>query len=408
MLTIQDPKFDDATSQKAPRQLAEHPFFQLAFRSSFVLGSAVSFLALFVWLGGLNQWWLLPTGGLTPTVWHLHEMLFGFGATIAVGFVLTAVQTWTGIASLKGNPLILLLGIWLVARALFLMNIADGLWLAIGLQVLWWLAVIGAFTHIVLRANNRRNYLFIPLFVVMMLLNIGIVVFDLTGRADIALHLGRTMVLMFGILMAIVGGRVIPFFTKAGARLDSVNHPAILDKLILATSVLGTAVFVIGEFYALPITPAVLMISAGLLHLTRLSFWRSTATVSIPLLWSLHLSYFSLALGLIALGISYFTVAITFSSALHLITIGAMGLMIFAMMSRVSLGHTGRALQPKAIISLVFVCLLIAAFARAVLPLFAWTQLGWQISAICWLVATGIFLWVYTPILLAPRADGRL
>jgi uncharacterized protein involved in response to NO len=88
---------------------------------------------------------------------------------------------------------------------------------------------------------------------------------------------------------------------------------------------------------------------------------------------------------------------------LHVITVGGIGLMILSMMSRVSLGHTGRPLQPKPIVNGAFFALAAAALARVVLPFFDLALLGWLSSAALWLLGFGIFIGVYWPILHAPK-----
>jgi uncharacterized protein involved in response to NO len=167
------------------------------------------------------------------------------------------------------------------------------------------------------------------------------------------------------------------------------------------------------------------MIASGLLHLIRQSYWRSFSTKNIALLWSLHLANFSLGLGLILLGMSYLpsdilgftTLVIPFGDSLHLITIAAMALMIFSMMSRVSLGHTGRALIPSKLVSWIFMLIILSALTRAILPSLSIPSspmlplsihqplLSWNISAFAWLIAGLLFLKVYLPILIAPKID---
>jgi len=208
--------------------------------------------------------------------------------------------------------------------------------------------------------------------------------------------------------MGILGGRVIPFFTVSGAKLEPIKSPSWLTPLLITVSILGILIFFSSVFIALPFSPAILMIASGLLHLARQAYWRSFATLNIALLWSLHLAYFSLGLGLILLGLSYFQVqsieylgvSISFADALHLLTIAAMTLMIFAMMSRVSLGHTGRALTPSKSVSWIFLLIVVCAFTRALLPtLTLQPLLAWNISALAWLIAALLFLRVYLPIL---------
>jgi len=210
--------------------------------------------------------------------------------------------------------------------------------------------------------------------------------------------------------MGVLGGRVIPFFTVSGAKLEPITIPQWLTPLLTLVSLLGVLVFFSSGFVKLPFTPAGLMVASGLLHIFRQSYWRSKATVNIPLLWSLHLSYFSLGLGLILLGGSYqtfdsFTPFINFSHALHVITIAAMGLMIFAMMCRVSLGHTGRALIANKLVPWIFFAIFLSAFTRVILPLFDLPLFALNSSAFLWLVAGVLFLKVYFPILISKKVE---
>ncbi|OUR62774.1 ATP synthase F0 subunit A [Colwellia sp. 39_35_sub15_T18] len=422
MLTIQDPeltqlmheKMHEKMHEQQPaswlRQLNQQPILDLPFRSYFLLAVAFSIIAIAIWAGYLNGYFTFSTTGLSPIIWHVHEMIFGFSATIAVGFILTAAQTWTGKASIKGLPVLLFIIVWLMARVCLLINQPTFIYIAIALQSLWWLASIAVFSHLVLSSQNRRNYLFIPLLISLMLLNITLLSLDLLNYSELAQHIARTSILMFCLLMAILGGRVIPFFTSSGAKLKAITTPTWLTTLLIATSVAGIVVFILSAFIELSFSPAGLMIVSGILHIVRLSYWRSIATLKIPLLWSLHLAYFSLGFGLILLGISYLpfeylNIPLQFSDALHLITIAAMALMIFSMMCRVSLGHTGRALIVHPLVSWLFIFIFIGATARVLLPIFHLPLLGWNSSAFLWLLAASCFLKVYFPVLTTKKVE---
>jgi uncharacterized protein involved in response to NO len=105
--------------------------------------------------------------------------------------------------------------------------------------------------------------------------------------------------------------------------------------------------------------------------------------------------------------ISFYSSAILFKDALHFITIGGIGMMILAMMTRVSLGHTGRSLSIPGFMNLAFALVFSAAIIRAFLPSFIGPHLAWQISAVLWLLAFLLFLIHCTPILTRRRVDGR-
>jgi uncharacterized protein involved in response to NO len=423
MLQIQDSEsaqlnYDQPSSDQqdssALNYVAQHPVLDLPFRSYFLLSVACSMVALGIWAAYFNGYFTFAESGISPLTWHTHEMIFGFGATVAVGFILTAAQTWTGQASIKGLAVLAFVGLWLLVRVALLINSPSTIIVAIVLQSFWWLGSIVVFTRLVLKGNNRRNYLFIPLLSALMLLNIALLLLDFNGYHELTRHIARTSVLMFCLLMGILGGRVIPFFTVSGAKLDPIKTPNWLTTLLTITSILGVLAFFSSAFIELPFSPAILMIAAGLLHLIRQAYWRSFATRRVALLWSLHIAYFALGLGLILLGLSYFqtqsidyfNVSITFGDALHLITIAAMGLMIFAMMCRVSLGHTGRPLIPSKLVSWIFFLIIFSALTRAILPtITSQPLLAWNISALVWLIAGLFFLKVYLPILTAKKVE---
>jgi len=243
----------------------------------------------------------------------------------------------------------------------------------------------------------------------MALMNTLVLVTDISGSTDIALHLSRSMILVFVLLMSLIGGRVIPFFTVRGANTEAITTPNWLNFSLIIVSLFSIVVFILSGFFDLSVMPAIFIITASILHFIRLLHWRPLKTLSVPLLWSLHISYLFIALGLLMLGLSYYNIGISFSDALHLLTIGAMSLMILAMMSRVSLGHTNRALKVKNIIAFSFLIMLVAALTRGFMPYFPTelfqavhvnpTLFAWSLSAALWVIAMLIFLKVYWPIL---------
>ncbi|MDX2370568.1 MAG: NnrS family protein [Colwellia sp.] len=423
MLQIQDSEsaqlnYDQPSSDhqdsNALNYVAQHPVLDLPFRSYFLLAVACSMVALGIWAAYFNGYFTFAENGISPLAWHIHEMIFGFGATVAVGFILTAAQTWTGEPSIKGLTVLAFVGLWLFVRAALLVNSPSTIIVAIVLQSFWWLGSIIVFTRLVLKGKNRRNYLFIPLLSALMLLNIALLLLDFNGYHELTRHIARTSVLMFCLLMGILGGRVIPFFTVSGAKLSPIKVPNWLTPLLTITSMSGVLVFFSSAFIDLPFSPAGLMIASGLLHLIRQCYWRSFSTRNIALLWSLHCANFALGLGLILLGMSYLPsdifgiikLSIAFGEALHLITIAAMGLMIFAMMSRVSLGHTGRALTPSKLVSWIFFLIIVSALTRAFMPtLISQPLLIWNMSAVAWLIAGALFLKVFLPILTTKKVE---
>jgi uncharacterized protein involved in response to NO len=394
------------TSDGRAKPWSSAALFALAFRPFFLAGACWAVIAIAIWALWFSGLLTLQLA-IPPSFWHAHEMLFGFGAVIAVGFLLTAAQNWTGLPSLSGKPLLLLSVLWLTARLSLLFSVFPPLlWLFMLTQLLWWCGAIYSLASLLIRAKSRNNYLFIPLLSVMALLNTGFVYAAFTQQFAIASHLSQSVILLFCMLMAIVGGRVIPFFTARALDLAQQKTP-LLDKVLLPLSILGTAVFLLGFFIKLPLQAGWIMLLLGALHLLRQLYWTPGKIWQVPLLWSLQLAYLALALGLLLLGVSDLTQLIPFKDVLHLLSISAMAGMILAMMARVSLGHTGRALQAGKMLSVAFGLLLLAGPLRMFATLSGFPLLFWQGSALLWLSAFAIFLWLYWPILTQPRADGR-
>ncbi|GGY84565.1 heme transporter CcmB [Cellvibrio zantedeschiae] len=363
-----------------------------------------------LWLGDLSGWW--PNQQLlTPSLWHAHEMLFGFGALVAAGFLLTAAQNWTGVPGVKGNKLVLLCAIWLAARLvpfLWLFLWAEqkqGLVLLIILQSLWWLGVIAALSRQLWLAKNPGNYPLAALLLAMAILN-GSFLWLSQRQYALAAHLSHSMILMFCLLMGLIGGRVIPFFTARATQTGQIKTPG-LDKLLLVTALLGTTLFIGSGFVQPLFSPGWLMLLAGIFHLVRLKRWFTPGLLRQPLLWSLHSSYLAMSIGLLLMGLSLLTGWVNFKDMLHLVAVGAMAGMMLAMMARVSLGHTGRPLAVGQWITTSFVLLLLAGLFRASALITGRPHLLWQLSAALWLISFLIFIRVYWPILTAPRLDGR-
>lgn len=385
------------------------PLWNLAFRSFFILASFASVFSLLVWLVFLNSGAVLTSQQLLPPVlWHIHEMFFAFTLTIAVGFLLTAVQTWTGLKSLQGLSLIGLMVIWIGIRCLLLLNqtsIPGLLNLILVLQTLWWAVVLISFSRLLIKARSKRNYIFIPLLTTLMIFQLSFLYLS-QESIDTALHLVRSAILVFSIMVGLISGRVIPLFTRNALALsvkEKVKATPRLDNALIIFSVIGSLNFLLSYFVDMPFSPAWVLLLVGVLHLVRLTHWASIHTFNNPLLWSLHLSYFFLAMGLILIAISFFTVQVRIADAFHVITVGVFGGMILAMISRVSLGHTGRMLKINKWMVVAFVSIFIAVILRVVLALLNQPLWAWNSSALLWILAYSIFLRIYIPVLISAR-----
>lgn len=382
------------------------PIFRLAFRPFFLLPALFSILAVMVWVSVLHGEFNWP-GLLPASIWHGHEMIFGFAAAVAVGFLLSAAQTWTGIRSINGWKLGVLISFWLIARIAFTSTYTSVLMIATVSETLWWLVAIGYLAYMVVKSNNRRNLIFIPLLSMIMGLDIATLLSAFVGNYSLSSHLAYSAVFMITSVVTIVGGRVIPFFTSRALNLPAIQGKFFLERLITASMMATFISFLISYFFSITNFLAVLLVITGCLQLLRMVNWQTVKTIKTPLLWSLHLAYFNMGIGFITLGLSYFITSISFSSAIHIITIGTIGTMIIAMMSRVSLGHTGRSLQINTWVSFSFLLLLTATLFRVLLPVFGWFTEGYILAACCWVTGFSIYIIYYSPMLLTARPDGR-
>ncbi|MGE6126776.1 NnrS family protein [Aeromonas rivipollensis] len=381
------------------------PLFRLGFRPFFLLGALFSCLAMLGWLGQLNNWFALPGIG-NPIWWHAHEMLFGFGAAIVAGFLLTAVQNWTAHPGVRSWPLALIVGLWVLPRCLLPWLGEDNL-ILMALDLAWLPLCAWFLAKPVIMTRQWRNLFFVPLLLIMTLLNGASWLWrDEWSAVE---HLLITTVLLFTTLIAVMGGRVIPFFTARGTGQEKAPPSPWLERGALASLWLILLLWLLPDSWTNSLYMVPLYIVAAGLHLGRQLRWRPGTTLAQPLLWSLHLAYLFIPLGLLALAAQAAGLPLSLSLASHLLSAGCMGTMILGMIARVSLGHSGRALHVGRRITLAFALVILSAFMRVLLPLY-WPSLtltGWNLSGWSWIAAYGLFVWVYTPILTRPRSDGR-
>lgn len=375
---------DEAPAQPAvptPAVLAK------GFRPFFLLGSWYGALAVLLWLAqylGLFSW----RPGLDPMLWHGHEMLFGFTAAVIAGFLLTAVPNWTGRPTPVGAPLGGLVALWVLGRAAALTSLVPAP-LAAVLDLAFLPALALALATPLLGAGKLSNLVFLPILAVFTLSN-GLIWSDqlgwTTATAMSGLNLGLFCILM---MIAVIGGRVVPFFTRAALPESPSRSWPWVERVAL---------------WSLPLVafwPLVGWLAAAA-HIVRLVGWYDRRIGKVPLLWVLQGGYAWLPVGLVlrAAGASAFP-------SLHALTVGCIGMLVLGMMARVALGHTGRPLAPPRAVVLAFALVAVAAVLRTFGPL-VWPSPVWAAASGClWSLAFGLYGWVYFPILTRPRVDGK-
>ncbi|QBG35725.1 NnrS family protein [Litorilituus sediminis] len=385
------------------------PLLRLGFRPFFLSGAIFSVFAIALWLlmyRGVVSF--SPLGG--GYWWHIHEMIFAFGGAIIAGFLLTAVQNWTGMRGAQGTSLLVLFILWLAGRVVVLMPnlLGDVLTTLVDLSFLP--AVAYVLAKPIIAIKQYRNLFFAPLLLLLTIANLEMHMAIYYPQTFSIVYAGYAGVMLVTFLMSVMAGRVTPMFTANGTKTQKATPAPWLDNICNGSLAIAMFYLVFQPVLGFNATFfGALLIIAGIFQTMRWLRWRPWITLTIPLLWSIHVSIKFICFGLIVLGASYLTAEIPSNHAWHLLTIGGMGGLILAMISRVSLGHTGRPLQPPKSMTLAYLLISIATLVRVFGP---WglpekTLMFIDISGTCWIAAFAIFAIKYAPMLTAPRADGR-
>jgi len=402
-------------AEKANRIL---PLFRLAFRPFFLGGAIFSLVALALWA----SFWLsgkgwIPYGGWLW--WHAHEMIFGFVCAIVAGFLLTAVQNWTSQPGISSWPLAGLFFFFLLP-SIFLLYPVSAIevvlpWLDLAfLPLVAW--VMG---RMLWRVRQFHNLVFIPVLLLLTASNAQMHWAITQGDGAFARQASHSAIFLIVLLMVVMGGRVIPFFTANGSATQRSDPVPGIEITAIGSVAILALIQLFGYMSALPpMLIAALFLVAAFAHLLRLLSWRPWITLRHPLLWSLHCAYFFIVLGFFLCALRFAGMRLElfggfanhYATILHSFTLGGMGMLILAMMSRVALGHSGRALVVSPWVSFGFACLGAAYFCRTWLPL-VWPgsshYASYLLSIALWLLGYGLFVVVYLPILSQARVDGR-
>lgn len=381
------------------------PLFRLGFRPFFLGGALFALCSTLLWAMLLSGKMTLASQ-LPMIQWHAHEMLFGFAGAIIIGFLLTAVQNWTGYPGLKGKKLALLFVLWLLARIAMSLLPPSLFWLTMLLELSWMPLAAVVLARAVFSAKQWRNLFFVPLLLIMTALNALCLIAFKDADYLSAQHAIWSMLFLVFFIIAVMGGRVIPFFTAKGTTTDKATPLTWLEYgTLLPLPLLALLMWFPSIQYCLPW----LALTAGTANLIRVLRWRPLITLPVPLLWSLHLSYLLLAIGILLYGMALLFPQFNATSMIHLSAIGGFGGIILAMISRVSLGHTGRPLITSTWMSIAFASTALSALLRAVLPSLMpqLTLDAYWLSIFFWCSAFTLFVLCYAKMLLSARLDNR-
>ncbi|NOZ43518.1 MAG: NnrS family protein [Alphaproteobacteria bacterium] len=350
----------------------------------------------------LSYWVLLVTGivsylpsRFSPVSWHQHEMIFGVVALIIIGFLYTAVPNWTGRPTPTGWTLATLGLIWFLGRVTIFFSALLPAWLPLIIDGIFLpLAIIGIVTALV-GGKNKRNY-FLPILILLFAgLNIASYVAALGWIDYDEKRFFLTAVFFIIFLMNVIGGRIIPSFTRGKYPAIRITTPAILLPL---SAGLILAVALAFLFNASPMIIGGIAFFAGIVTLMRSLSWQGWRVAADPLVFVLHLAYFWIPVGFFLVAYGGFFNPAAISPAIHVFTVGAIGSMTLGVMSRATLGHSGQALKNEKILTIIFVSVNLAALSRVILPLVTDGNYAaiLQGAGSLWILAYGLFLLRFT------------
>lgn len=375
--------------------------FRPFFLSAIIFALGVIPVWMMVWQGRLTL-----AGPFAPTDWHVHEMVFGYGAAVVAGFLFTAVPNWTGTMPTRGWPLMVLLALWVAGR----LAMAGGLGLGpLGVMVVDCAFLLAVFIMIAREIVAGRNWRNLKVLVPVGLLCVANAAFHAevmtTGIADTARRMGIALLIF---LVMLIGGRIIPSFTRNWLAKTGTPHLPVpfgrFDAICIAAGAIALVAWVAEPFH--PAT-GVLASLAAVLHLVRLSRWRGIAAWRSPLLLILHIAYLFVPGGMIGVALGGFGLA-GGEVAAHLFGIGAVGSMTVAVMMRATMGHTGRDLVAGPALTLAFALVAFTVAAR----LAGQSQIlggmeGLTLAAWFWTAGFGILLVRMGPWLALPKAARK-
>jgi uncharacterized protein involved in response to NO len=382
------------------------PLLSYGFRPFFLGAALWACIAMVLWVGLLSGRFSFA-GSYGAIAWHAHEFLFGYIAAVMTGFLLTAIPNWTGRFPLQGRPLLALFALWLAGRAAMLLTDTIGIGAAAVIDCAYLVTLTAVIAREIIAGKNWRN---LRVAILVSLVALANIVF----QAEVLIHGApvyglRVAVAAIVALIMLVGGRITPSFTNNWlARQRSDKLPAPLGRFDIVSIALAAVALV--AWIAAPdwSGTAALLIVMAVVQSARLLRWAGERTWREPILLVLHVGYAFVPLGALTLAVSILRPDIMPpSGALHAWTTGAMGTMTLAVMTRATLGHTGRDVTSTPANVAIYAAILAAAMARIAAPLLPaiYLPMLW-LAAATWLLAFGIFVIAYGPMLLRARQGG--
>ena len=387
------------------KDVGKFALLHLGFRPFFIGASGFAVLSMLMWMLMYIFGWNVQFKYFSTMTWHAHEMIFGYTLAVAAGFLLTAIKNWTNLQTVHGYRLLLLFLLWLLARCLPFLE-GGGIFTAI-IDNLFIVSLMIAVTLPLVKAKHWKSLAFVLILFLLLVSNIVFYlgVFEVIPNGErYGLYIGLYLILG---LIFIMGRRVMPFFIERGVDetvivknwkwMDKIHCP-IYWSFVVIDLIIPNSYFT-----------ATLAGLFALTHAVRLFGWYTKGIWKKPLLWILYIGSTFIVLGFVLKALSIFA-GISVYLSVHALTFGGIGLITIGMMARVSLGHTGREIHnPPKSVFWIFALLVSGTIVRVIFPLVNSSfYLYWmEISQVLWILGFAWFFFIYFPMLIYPRTDGR-
>lgn len=382
-------------------------FLQTGFRPFFLGALVYSIIAMGIWTAQL----MLNTGfdlaGVDRNLWHGHEMVFGYAMAVIAGFLLTAVQNWTGGKTAQGQGLLLLFGLWLVSRLIAVAPSDNLVLIMLVSSSLFYLLLLAALLRPLIAAGNKAQWGILGKLILLSLLDSAFLATSY-GWHDTAYARPALLIAVYTVigLILVMAQRVVPSFTRNAINDgDSVRE----YRYVPQVSLIALLVFVLADIMAWEDLLLISGLACFAANAVRLYGWYSHEIWRAPLVWVLHMAILFISVGFLLRGIAH-EIGISPSLGLHAMTYGGIGLITTGMMARVTLGHTGRnVFDPPTGIGAIFLLLTTGSVVRVLLPLVFTDNyfLLIQLSQFLWVGAFVLMLICFITPLIKPRIDGR-
>jgi|JI10StandDraft_1071094.scaffolds.fasta_scaffold36459_5 uncharacterized protein involved in response to NO len=381
------------------------PLWSFGFRPFFLGGAFWASAAMILWVAMLLGWQGLPMR-LSPLDWHAHEFLFGYLPAALSGFLLTAIPNWTGRYPILGKPLMALFLLWIAGRVVML----CGALLPTGVDVLVEASFLVVLALVigreVLAGRNWRNLKVLGLVGLLAGANL-IFYYELMTVQSASGGVGARVATATAImLIVVIGGRIVPSFTRNWLmkHAPGVREPASFGLADRVTMVLSALALVGWSAAPDQVITALACAIAGICNAVRLMRWQGWQSRGEPLVWILHVGYLFVPLGFLLTACSIvFPEVLANRASQHSFMVGAVGVMTLAVMTRASLGHTGRMLRASRAVTGIYILAVVAAFARVFAGISGAPVWLLHVAAVSWILAFLGFVVVYAPILAGPR-----